>query len=257
MRKSLVPLAACAVLFLALVSCDSPGEPYRYRDLKIQPGLMALPALPGTTTPATVSFGIFNTDLLPMGPVEWQATMDGDPTPIASGTIPSLTRQQWASASFTTLPSPGVLHTYTVTLDPNNLISDDRDRNDNSAAIGLVFADANLSFATIPALTPAAPTIQDAPILTATVLNTDTSGALATLNGVQVLVREDATDLASTTIPSIAAGATGTAAIQLPAATAGSHTYTIIIDPANALILRNRVPTSTTVTVTVTVVAPG
>lgn len=255
MRPTLVPIAACAVLFLALVSCDSPGEPYRYRDLKIQPGITVSKAVPASTDAVTLSFGIFNTDLEPMDQVEWQALQDGAPTPIASGTV-DLPKQTWASASFTVAPGPGV-HTFTVALDPGNRITNESDEANNLQSVTLVFADPNLSFEGAPVVTPAAPTAADALTVTATVRNTDTSGALAPVSDVVVLVREGDADLASTTIPALAAGATATAAIPLPAATAGSHIYTIIIDPASAITVRDRSRTITMVTVTVVAVAPG
>ncbi len=256
MRTSLIPIAACAALFLALVSCDSPGEAYRYRDLKIQPGASATPAVPGANATVTIAFGVFNTDLQPMAPVEWQAVMDGNPTPIASGTIAVLEAQRWVYPSFTTTPGPGS-HTYLITLDPNRLIVDDRDASNNLQSFTLVFADLNLSHATVPTVAPTIPTIADPLTFTATIRNTDTAGVLATAHDVVVVVREDDADLASTTIASIAPAATATVAIPLPAATAGTHTYTVVIDPGAAITVRDRALTTATVTVTVLVTAPG
>jgi hypothetical protein len=277
-RPTMLHTVPRAVLFTALacaLGCSSPGEPYRYHDVKVYPALSAPTTTPTTQTDVTLSFGIFNTDIGAGETATYTVTradVHGNTTTVQAATAVALPADGWATISVD-LGMPVAAYnsgtdtgsgafTYTVTIDP---VAGEQDSSNNTGSLIVTWADLNLSFTSTPTVT-APDTVSATPAtITAAVTCADvTSGAItatarAVAFGVTLL---DGTDITSqctitATTPAgtypvdIAAGATQTYTVTLPASVVAGTSVILTIDPGA------NVPESLRSDNTVTLVIPS
>ncbi|MBA3936744.1 MAG: hypothetical protein H0X38_04725 [Planctomycetes bacterium] len=271
MRTTLVFVPA--ILFAALLAgCTSPGKSFDFVDLTFSgaPSVtstatppVALPA-PSTTSPAIITFVLFNTAHEALTNIAFRVFRDDPATaPIASGTVASVAGQSHAPVAVTIDPNTDSgalgLHTYFMVIDPDNLIRE-MDETNNTASVAVAFADLDLVLAA-PTVAPAVVTTATAIQMTVTVTNVDTSLKGLTASGVVVQVLDTsvtpAVVVASGTMPDIAATLSASLVLTVPATTVGTHVYSVVIDPQNVVVEGTKANNQATVPVTVQPVAPG
>ncbi len=271
MRTTLVFVPAILLAAL-LAGCTSPGKTFDFVDLTFSgvPTVtstttppVALPT-PSTTSPAIITFSLFNTAHEALTNISFRVFRDDPATaPIASGTVASVAGQSHVPVTLTIDPTTDSgalgLHTYFMVIDPDNLIPEMNETNNTASAV-VAFADFDLVLAA-PAVAPAVVTTATAIELTVTVTNIDTSLKGLTASGVAVQVLDTsvtpAVVVASGTMPDIAATLSASLLLTVPATSVGTHVYNVVLDPQNLVVEGSKANNLATVVVTVQPVAPG
>jgi hypothetical protein len=245
----------CASIFIglfALTSCVAPGKPYSYLDLKFISGTSVTPGLPAENQPATIAFTVFNTDLKPLSNVSWRAYETIAPalppavppaTPaFASGGPLTLAAYEQRTVTFPTGGRPAGTYTYTIFLDPDNLIGE-REEGNNARSVSLLVADLDVAFDVLaPPSVDAIPLTGDLTLRFA-VTNTNNVGVaapVATSVGYQIYLDDGASPPVTAAIvptsanqPSPVVVPANTTSSQIvvtvPRPTPGTHTYTIVL----------------------------
>jgi hypothetical protein len=195
---------------------------------------------PGTTDTEILSFSVINNyfqdfsgmpfsvfDLNSGSPTT--AIFTGNVTAFGAGAVVALTA---------TLPPPSVggLHTYSVVLDPANLVAESDEANNTANVAPLTYANGDLSFTTANAtVAPASPTVND-PLQFTFGINFVANGTAGTVSNLPYTIAEDGVQVFVGNLPALTPNnVTIVTTPALPAATAGAHTYVITIDPNGLL----------------------
>ncbi len=252
----IIALFSLALCVIALGACGSSKkkDPVGV-DLTISGTPTYTPATPTSDDTITVSFTITNSGTKGTANVPWSAYLEGDP--IASGSVAMLGPAGVSGVqSFTMHALEGGSHTLSVVVDPANIIAEDNNAN-NGLSFPVTFttvpAKLDLGFFTAPAVSPTSPTTNDAHI-NFSIRNTDTSATSTTAINVHWHIYENGVSLGSNTIASIPAGGSQVQSFDLTPTsgrTAGSHTFTIVIDPHHGIVESDESAASNSAAITV------
>lgn len=219
-------------------------------DLAIVSGPVATPTIPmpgDTTTVTTIVENVGDSDA---GGFDWAVRRDATNNWL-TGHIDGLAVNQQATITFTATDPALGYHAYQVIFNSSGSFRES-DLTNNIASVTLGQA-IDLQISGSPVLTPASPTTSDALTLTAVVQSATTSAI--TIAGVGwAVTRDGVADYVTDLLPTLAPGGSTTLSIVLPADTAGSHVFGLVIDEAAAYNDSDRTSNSATAGV---VVAPA
>lgn len=236
---------------LALAACNSPGKPYAYLDVLIQPSVSSSVPQPSTSQAFVLTFPVRNTHNQELTVAyDIRKNVIADPIDPASGAV--------AQSGTVAVPAFGTVHValnvpaqaagphaWSIILDPAGLIAERSEAN-NAATLTVNVADFDVTFAASPAPTVVSPIpVAGDLTLTFSITNTNNAAAAApTPADVNIDITIDgATPVAPTSIMSgdpaaadplpisVAAGATVPVTITVPRPAIGNHTYTIVLVP--------------------------
>ena len=253
--RSLSSLSSMLLVLSLLTGCYTNPHPTDGPVLQYATQLTSSDLTPGLNDGVTLSFSIQSLAESAINNVPWIIFLDGDLNAVvASGTIGSIPGGGITPLISSAVPAPagGGTHIYTADIDPSNLLLQ-RDTASNFSSLTLTFADFDLSIDVPPSLTHANPTTTTPITVSFSILNTDTSGNGTTAVNVGYQVLEGLTILASGTVTSIAANASVGVDAVIPAATAGLHEYTVVINPGDVILEQDYTNDSMSVDVTIPV----
>jgi subtilase family serine protease len=226
-----------AALLSALWGC-APPQSDATMDLAFASGATWTPGTPSPGQSVTITFSVFNGDTsgATATNVPWRIVRDGVDG-FASGVIASIAAGASASQSFTVQEATGT-HTYIVLINPDATIAESNLNNDSQAVTiswgGVVVPPGvDLYFPTSASITPASPVGGQTFTLAFTVGNQSGDGSAAS-NIAWSLTRDGVPGYRSGTIPSLGANTSTVVSFDLTDPT-GSHTYSLVLDPANAI----------------------
>jgi hypothetical protein len=264
-RRSIISLAVMLVA-LAPCGCDSPGEPFAYRDLKTSIGPSTTPGQPVDGQATTLTFTVRNTWNQPLAGVAWEVRANSDPlVPTSGSVVASGTTDLAAFGSSAQSVSLGALakgsHTFAVLIDPANTVAEENEGN-NTAQVTVLVADQDVTFGTpAPAVTwSTSANTTDQATLTFTIASTvDAAQTSPSPVTVPFAITRNGDPLTVTAAPaspaSVAPNGTTAVTVTLPATgSAGTFVYTVTLSPASG---DDRVTTNNSASVTVVIPASG
>ena len=260
---------------LLLAACNSPGEPFEYRDLKVSLGPASAPAQPAIGQTSIISFTLRNTWSKPVTAVKWRLHDTTNPMSVVMVDEDDTV----AIAAFdrvtidVALPAllAGKRTTYEVVVDPDNTQAEDDETNNTSTTLTVVTANQDIAFGTpIAAITwPTTPNTVDQPTLNFTINYTInpavTPPGSAIMVPYTITVQNDPDDTPVAVVPitptppsPATVNPLGTiplpVTVTLPATGSNTFIYTITLSPADG---DDGNLDNNTATVTVVVPAPG
>jgi hypothetical protein len=212
---------------------------------------VATPDEPGVQTNISYTFSITNLADFNIENIQWLVYADGNTGDVvANGTINFL--DSGSSTNVTTTifwpVNPGT-HDLTVVIDPNNDLGE-TDTAQNYATTSVTWADLDLQFSGTPTAVQTTATT-DPLTISFDIDNVDTSGNGTAVSSVSYEILEGGTILATGTAGPINANTTLAVDVDLPAASIGDHTYTIIFNYDDGIIEQDVDNDSATVDFTV------
>lgn len=228
-------LPLLAVVFIA-AGCTHLPETNPNIDVALSAATSS-PAAPQDGDPLTLSFTILNSSAAghTLTDIPWAVRRD-DASGFRTGTIASLAPRASSDQSVTFVESGGS-HTYAIQVAGGNPYGEANIGNNQRFLLISVTgtpAALDLSFSGTPAIAPHAPNTLQQLTLTFTVKDTSASNTAASDVRYSV-ARDGVANFKTGSIPSIPANATRDGIVTFTEATAGNHTYTMRIDPQNAI----------------------
>jgi subtilase family serine protease len=265
-HRSITALAVLMVAMFLPCGCDSPGEPFAYRDLKTSIGPATSPVQPVDGQSTTVTFTLRNTWNQALTGVAWEVRANSDPlVPTSGSVVASGTADIAAFGSSAQNVALGALakgsHTFAVLVDPANAVAEENESN-NAAQVTVLVADQDVAFGTpAPAVAwPTSANTTDQATLTFTIASTvDAAQTSPSPVSVPFAITRNGDPLTVTAVPSspasVAPNGTTTVTVTVPATgSAGTFVYTVTLSPASG---DDRVTTNNSASITVTIPASG
>ncbi len=250
-----LPLVALGLLATSCGKKPSQTGP----DLAFSGAPVLTPAAPTTAQTTNVAFTMINSGNVDAGSFSWKAYIEDDA--VATGTVASLAQGATQAASFMLPAMEPVAHAISIVIDPTSAIQD-RNRGNNEAAFNLTPtvdpttpAPYDLNFSVPPSASPASPTTATPVTISFTVFNNTTTGTTA--SNVHWHIFDNGQLLGNNTILSIAPNMGVAQSFGPLTLTAGSHTFTVEIDPNGVHYETNDTDASNVGTVVVAVGAAG
>lgn len=241
------------LIAFAGLGCTSPGKPYAYLDVLIQPSVVSSVPQPSTAQAFVLTFPVRNAHNQGLTVAyDIRKNTIADPIDPMSGTVAqsgSVSVPAFSTVNVTlSLPAHTAgPHAWSIILDPAGLIAE-RSETNNTATLTVHVADFDVSFGSPSPVVTVPPAPGTDLTIDFAITNTNNAGAAAptsadvnvaiTIDGggaVTVTSISAGAPLAAATLPiTVAAGATVPVRITVQRPAVGNHTYTIVLTPTVA-----------------------